>query len=231
MRPTRESVLHSLVQTIHAGRLLPGDRLPSERELATELGVSRQTVREALKTLVDVGYVEKRRGRYGGTFVCEDWTDRDVVAAVPRRSTPTLPGHSEAVDLEVVARELEFLESSLVARLAAEPLTADQRQQLVAAYEAARHAPLRSYHSYDTAFHLALASILGLPSVLALVEQCWAQLNAIVLRAPVFVCSPQACNGHHWDLMQAILAGDQPAAVRASRIHLRALSDLARTYL
>ena len=48
--------------------LHPGESLPPERELASKLGVSRDTVREAIKSLADAGYLVARRGRYGGTF-------------------------------------------------------------------------------------------------------------------------------------------------------------------
>ena len=51
--------------------LQPGESLPSERELASRLGVSRDTVREAIKSLADAGYLVSRRGRYGGTFLAE----------------------------------------------------------------------------------------------------------------------------------------------------------------
>lgn len=54
---------------IHAGELSPGDQLPAERDLADQLGVGRQTLREALKTLTVQGYVLSRRGSGGGTFV------------------------------------------------------------------------------------------------------------------------------------------------------------------
>lgn len=49
--------------------LVPGDRLPSERELAETLAISRASVREALRALSFLGIVETRRG--GGTFLCE----------------------------------------------------------------------------------------------------------------------------------------------------------------
>ena len=47
----------------------PGERFPAERELAGLLGVSRITLREAIGDLRAAGYVESRRGRFGGTFV------------------------------------------------------------------------------------------------------------------------------------------------------------------
>jgi GntR family transcriptional repressor for pyruvate dehydrogenase complex len=54
---------------IHEGKLKPGDRLPSERELCSKFGVSRVTVREALRVLEAGGLVDIRVGAHGGAFV------------------------------------------------------------------------------------------------------------------------------------------------------------------
>src|ERR671928_525464 len=76
LRPVRpgnpfEDTVERLLQTIRLGVLQPGESLPSERELAARLGVSRDTVREAIKSLANAGYLVSRRGRYGGTFLAE----------------------------------------------------------------------------------------------------------------------------------------------------------------
>ena len=66
-----EQTVERIGRAIRMGLLRPGERLPSERELATQLALSRSTVREALRLLVEGGYLEARRGRGGGTFVAE----------------------------------------------------------------------------------------------------------------------------------------------------------------
>ena len=62
-------VVRQIKAAIHAGTLRPGDGLPSERELTERLGVSRVTVRDALRTLEATGLVEIRVGARGGAFV------------------------------------------------------------------------------------------------------------------------------------------------------------------
>ena len=62
-----DAVAASLERRILEGSLKPGDRLPPERELAIELGVSRPSLREAIQKLASKGMVQSRQG--GGTYV------------------------------------------------------------------------------------------------------------------------------------------------------------------
>ena len=64
-----EETVERLLEGVKLGVYAPGDRLPPERELTRRLGVSRITLREALRELAAAGYVETKRGRFGGTFV------------------------------------------------------------------------------------------------------------------------------------------------------------------
>jgi len=64
-----ETVARRLVQAITLGLLLDGERLPAESQLAGQFGVSPVTLREALAMLRDMGLVETRRGRQGGSFI------------------------------------------------------------------------------------------------------------------------------------------------------------------
>jgi GntR family transcriptional regulator, transcriptional repressor for pyruvate dehydrogenase complex len=71
LRVSRAShdVVRQIKQAIHSGELRPGDGLPSERQLAEDFGISRVTVRDALRTLEATGLVEIRVGARGGAFV------------------------------------------------------------------------------------------------------------------------------------------------------------------
>jgi DNA-binding FadR family transcriptional regulator len=74
LRPVREGnafeeTVERLLTVIKLGLVGPGERFPAERELATQFGISRLTLREAIRELQQAGYVESRRGRSGGTFV------------------------------------------------------------------------------------------------------------------------------------------------------------------
>ena len=91
-----EETVQRLLQSIRLGLIAPGERLPPERELAGMLEVSRDTLREAIGSLAEAGWIVSRRGRYGGTFVAD---------APPQRTTPRSP--SPSADPAVLAAELE----------------------------------------------------------------------------------------------------------------------------
>ncbi len=67
-----DDIAQQVRQEITAGRLKPGAKLPSERALAEELGVSRNTLREAVRSLEQAGLVELKKGARGGIFITQD---------------------------------------------------------------------------------------------------------------------------------------------------------------
>ena len=71
IRRTFEEVALQLRAMFTEGHLNPGDRLPPERELSQQLGVSRSALREALRTLEISGVIELRKGRSGGAFITQ----------------------------------------------------------------------------------------------------------------------------------------------------------------
>lgn len=88
-RASYELVVDQLRRAIQIGRFLPGEKLPTERELAGQLAVSRTTVREALRVLQGEGLIETRRGRAGGAVVIAGpvGTAQDLRQLVRRRLT------------------------------------------------------------------------------------------------------------------------------------------------
>ena len=64
-----QNIVEQIRGTIISGRLKPGDRLPSEKDLAAEFGVSKASLREALRALEALGMLEVKQGMGGGAFV------------------------------------------------------------------------------------------------------------------------------------------------------------------
>lgn len=149
-RHVADAVVDRLVTAVALGLYVPAQQLPPERELATMLGVSRASVREALQQLTENGYLEVRRGRKGGTFVRANWG----------------PNSAEHVRRQLVAHWSEFeqifdarrLIEPLIARTAAERRTLDDMRAIAAALQAYLDAPDRdASRRADSRLHLAIA--------------------------------------------------------------------------
>ena len=76
-----EEVASQIREQLTKGALKPGDRLPSERELAEQFGLSRNTVREALRSLEMSGILEFRKGATGGAFCARATAKRSLPAS------------------------------------------------------------------------------------------------------------------------------------------------------
>jgi len=108
-RRASDDAVSQIAEAIRIGDIRPGDRLPSERELALQLQISRPTVREALRVLVEEGILEVRPGVGGGARVFTD--------VIPRR---LLDDHPELRESEVSGvLEARRLVEPRVAQLAA----------------------------------------------------------------------------------------------------------------
>lgn len=120
IRPAYEQVAEQLRSLIISGSLTPGDRLPVEAELSTIFGVSRSTVREALRVLGSQGLTYAVRGATGGTFVAV--TDPQAVSGYLETSIGLLTGNDG-----ITAGEL--LEARALLEVPAARLAADRRSE------------------------------------------------------------------------------------------------------
>src|SRR3984885_8723620 len=98
LRTAGERIAERFVTAIALGEFVPGQALPSERELAAMLEVSRTTVREALQRLHTAGYVTTRRGRGGGTFVQTDAGTAESEEMIRRTLLPAWDELTEVLD-------------------------------------------------------------------------------------------------------------------------------------
>lgn len=161
-RGATERALAHLRALIASGRLEPGNRVPSERELAATIGVARPTVRAALRLLARAGMVRSVRGV--GSFVVESSADRPrPVTPVPALATYGGP----------VLAEMRFLIEGGGAALAAERATAEQcvaiAEEVSNLYAALSDPQLFLVH--DVRFHRAVGEASGNPLIASMVAQ------------------------------------------------------------
>lgn len=223
-RPVREGnaledTVARLVQTIRLGVVAPGESLPAERELATMYAVSRDTVREAIRELADTGYLVRRRGRYGGTFVANP---------LPR---PAQPGAVPAAELDDVLGLRRVIEAGAARAAAGRTLEQEARADLWARHESCSGATEDDYRRADTLLHLTIAELAGIPSLVALAAENRARVNAWLDTFPLLPRNIEHSNVQHEHIVTAILAGRPDAAEAAILEHLAGSEALLRGFL
>ncbi|WP_243076227.1 FadR/GntR family transcriptional regulator [Microbacterium sp. SS28] len=222
-RPVREGnaledTVARLVQTIRLGVVAPGESLPAERELAARYAVSRDTVREAIRELADTGFLVRRRGRYGGTFVADP-----LPAATPEAVSPD--------ELEDVLGLRRVLEAGAARAAAERTLSPAVRADLWARHEEACAAGEADYRRLDTLLHLTVAEVAGIPSLVALVAENRARVNAWLDTFPLLPRNIEHSNAQHERIVTAILSGRADAAEMALLEHLAGSEALLRGFL
>ncbi len=163
-RATHHDVIAQLTSAIQLGTLRFGDRLPSERTLAQQFGVSRATVRKASQVLADAAVLEIRSGRGPNSGI---YVRSDVMPASLAASAQELP-------LEEIAGVLEArrLFEPRVAQLAGFLATPDDLAELDRIIEAQRDAAddTMSVRGLDASFHLAIARATHNATLVALMQ-------------------------------------------------------------
>lgn len=212
-----ETTVEQLATAIRLGVFVAGDQLPPERELAERLGVSRNTLREAIAALRESGLVHTRRGRGGGTEVTYEG-DAGVSPAPVRRGA--------ALD---DALEFRRVVEPGAARLAAtRALSRDQREWLLESVREVRAADPAGHRIADSRLHLAIATVTGSPMVVEAVTRAQAALGELLAAIPVLRVNIAHSHAQHDAVVAAILAGDADDARTQMEEHCDATSALLR---
>lgn len=213
-----ESTVEQLATAIRLGVLADGSLLPPERELAEQLGVSRNTLRDAIAALRDSGLVRTRRGRGGGTSVTYAGE-----APTARPSTRTGSALEDALSFRRV------VEPGAAWLAATQPLAADQRAWLEQCRREADEAPDDAARRVaDSRLHLAIATVSGSAMLVESVTRAQAALHEMLVAIPVLRRNIDHSNDQHDRVVAAILAADAPAAREAMEEHCDATAALLR---
>ncbi|WP_035803188.1 FadR/GntR family transcriptional regulator [Kitasatospora mediocidica] len=228
-RPVRtgnafEEAIERILQAIKLGIFAHGDRLPAERDLAVRLNISRDTLREALRSLQQAGCVESRRGRYGGTFV----TYR---LPAPNLSDLRRAAEDLGAELEDALTYRLVLETGASERAAKRDLTDDQRAYLERRLADLEAAPADAYRQCDSRFHLAIAELTGSNSLAGSIAETRMRLNDLLNAIPMIGRNIEHASHQHQAIVRAILTQDAEAARRVTEEHLEATAALLRGFL
>jgi GntR family transcriptional regulator, transcriptional repressor for pyruvate dehydrogenase complex len=207
-----EQVADALRESISGGALSEGDRLPSETRLAQQAGVSRSTVREALRMLQEAGLIERASPK---VMVVSRQTEasghEEVTAALHRRNVTFHHLHEALLTIEPE-----------LARLAAE--RADGAD--VAALHENLRAQQRSLENFpewcrlDEEFHLAIAEMSGNPALIITRNPLWKLLLPVLNRFMSSSSLPSHALRYHHRIVAEVEARDPELAFAVTRRHV-----------
>src|SRR3954447_15070036 len=201
-----EVVADRLRRSIALGEVVAGERLPAERTLATSLGVSRPTVREALRVLQEEGALVTRRGPAGGAFVT---------------------GRPRGLELTRVAEIFEYrlAVETTAAQLAARRRSDEDLTHLADCGRALRTSgDAGAFRRADSALPLAGAGASGNTMLRSSIEDARAAMLDSFDTHPFRVLRDATARGHD-AVALAIEAGDGAGAATAMTEHLRDARD------
>jgi GntR family transcriptional repressor for pyruvate dehydrogenase complex len=209
---TRDRVVEHVRRLIETGGLRPGDRLPGERDLALELGLSRPSIRSGLEALEAMGVVVSRRG--AGTFIAQGPPD---LGAEPLSLMASLHGFTPN----------EMFEARLALEVGIAGLAAQhaQAEQLAAMAEevtemfAALEDPA-AFLRHDVRFHRAVAAGCGNRVLAALMEMVAAQFYELRKETVAHARDLRESAEMHRRIYRAVRARDADAARAAMTEHL-----------
>ncbi|MFL5891739.1 MAG: FadR/GntR family transcriptional regulator [Solirubrobacterales bacterium] len=204
-----EETVERLGTAIRIGLLRPGARLPAERDLAMQLGISRSTLREALTTLVQSGHLVSARGRSGGTF---------VVQRPPLAEDDAKPLGEEAwavLDYRVAVEA----GAAILAAERAEPEDMDKLAALVRQMAAADR--FEDYRRADIRFHIGIAEAARSPRLVRAMTEVQGDMSDLIALIPHPEQVLTHSNAQHERLVTLLRRGEAGAAVKLMREHIR----------
>ena len=227
-----ELVLHRVEAELAAGRLRIGGRLPGERVLAEQLGISRPSVREAVRVLEAMGVVRTATGsgpEAGAVIVAEPVSPLTAVLRL-HLATNHLP-------MGDVVQTRILLESWAAREAAGRQMTAGElklAEDLLDQMDAPGLSP-EEFHLLDAEFHVALSGLAGNVLIAAVMASLRSAIHGYVLAAvpnlPDWEATTVGLRAEHRAILTAIRAGEPDAAADLVTTHIRGFYQAARLNL
>lgn len=212
-----EETLAQLARAIRLGAVPVGEKFPPERELSERLGVSRTTVREAIRGLEQAGYITTHRGRFGGTFVLRD--EAEVAAQDRKRALG--PKLVETLDFRIA------IEPGAAALAAGHPDT-DLIAQMRALIDEMEKVDQTDFVRKNCRLHIFLAQAAKCPPLEKVITTLELEVMDAFLAMPQIRHSEAHSHAQHRAVVDAIEAGDSRAARDALEEHLAGSDVLLR---
>ncbi len=217
VRKAYEQVADQLRELITSGALTPGERLPNEALLAREFGVSRATIREALRVLAAQSLLRTAKGAGGGSYVTLPTVDH---ISEFLRSNISLLTDSRDLTLEELIEARELLEVP-AARLAARRRRDEDVDALRASIPAeALRLDTREEFVHNTEFHTALIRACGNTLLYIAAQPVFSALQTNLSRAGLGRRFHREIHAAHARIAEAVRAADEGGAANEMKRHL-----------
>lgn len=192
----------------------PGEVLPPERHLAAVFGVGRPTIQHALRLLEAGRLVESRRGRRGGTVVCQPSEDVEAMEELIARVLRNRAAIIEMLDFRRIAEPA-------IAGVAAVAHREQELQTLRSAITGMENASTEpDYMRYDTEFHIAIARSTENRFMVGVIEETRLRLNDVMTLLPESDIWHHRISGEHDAIFKGIESRDGATAAAAMRVHV-----------
>ncbi len=217
-RTMRAQITDKLASMIASGLLRPGDELPSERDLAEALEVSRETVRHAVQALATRGMIEVAQGARSRVLGPEGWLAAPPASPVARYSAAEIHATRALLEVEAAREAARRIDEAALAHL----------RWLVEAQGQAVKDPA-AFHICGSEFHTSIHNAAGNRLLAGFMLEVYGQAQQ--LRRPALEAPGAARKSwqDHCRIYQAIAAHDAAAAAEAMAAHLGRIHKPART--
>ncbi|GIP31479.1 FadR/GntR family transcriptional regulator [Paenibacillus sp. J2TS4] len=216
-QPTRltlsQQVVSQLEELIESGQWAVGSRIPAEPELVKQLGVSRNTIREAVRALIHTGLLEAKPG--DGTYVC---SSSDLKAAIQRRLRK-----SSIHDTFEVRYCLEREAARLAANRRTEEDVAKMRDCLERRDAAIATGDTDTYIRTDLELHRLVMAATYNPLLIDLYDHMSDSLHQSIHTVVEDTLTENEHHLAHHDMVEAIAASDPEGAENATRSYIEAM--------
>ncbi|WP_327731574.1 FCD domain-containing protein [Streptomyces sp. NBC_00487] len=213
-----DEAMDKIKAMIVAGELAPGSRLPKEEILAAQLGLSRSSLREAVRALTAMRILVTRQG--DGTYVSS--LEPHLLLESLSFASDVSQGQT-ALQLLQVRRLLEPQATGAAAAL----LTADDLDELGAILERSRAAAtVEEFVGHDITFHLRIVEAVGNPVLSMLLRVLSTRTQrARIVRGTRTERSVEHAHREHEEILRALRARDAALAVSAATVHVAAVEQ------
>ncbi|MDD2133447.1 FadR/GntR family transcriptional regulator [Pseudomonas kurunegalensis] len=208
-----DEVARRLVEAIELGIFAEGQQLPSESELALQLGVATVTLREALVVLRQRGLIETRRGRNGGSFVC---APVELAEALLLQRLRNMSGP----DLRDLGDEQTAI-SGTAARLAAKRSSPEQQARIAQHIETLSQASSRlARHRADARFHIEVAAAAQSLRLTSAEMRLQSEVGELLWMEAAGGGDVTVVENEHRAILEALVAGDSVLAGALAEAHV-----------